>query len=130
MADAFAETPTNGQREQLPGVDILYLKNVLLKFLDSAAAGRTEQVCDPWRAHQSLLWAFDMIFYKGSCRQRDSDCRPSGLCCVDRLRRKLQAEGSGIAGEARLARKRSKQFRDLVLPCPVLCSRPVQVLFT
>ncbi|KAK9917759.1 hypothetical protein WJX75_007885 [Coccomyxa subellipsoidea] len=45
VADAFAETPTNGQREQLPGVDILYLKNVLLKFLDSAAAGRTEQ-CD------------------------------------------------------------------------------------
>ena len=44
VADAFAETPTNGQREQLPGVDILYLKNVLLKFLDSAAAGRTEQV--------------------------------------------------------------------------------------
>lgn len=44
VADAFADTPTNGQREQLPGVDVLYLKNVLLKFLDSAAAGRTEQV--------------------------------------------------------------------------------------
>ncbi|EIE18143.1 hypothetical protein COCSUDRAFT_49368 [Coccomyxa subellipsoidea C-169] len=45
IADTFSETPTNGQRDQLPGVDILYLKNVLLKFLDSAAAGRTEQ-CD------------------------------------------------------------------------------------
>ena len=44
VADTFAETPTNGQREQLPGVDVLYLKNVLLKFLDSAAAGRTDQV--------------------------------------------------------------------------------------
>ncbi len=35
------------EREQIAGVDILYLKNVLLKFLDAAAAGRTEQVSFP-----------------------------------------------------------------------------------
>jgi hypothetical protein len=35
------------EREQMAGVDILYLKNVLLKFLDAAAAGRTDQVPMP-----------------------------------------------------------------------------------
>lgn len=32
------------EREQIGGVDIVYLKNVLLKFLDAAATGRTDQV--------------------------------------------------------------------------------------
>lgn len=32
------------EREQMGGVDILYLKNVVLKFLDAQAAGRTDQV--------------------------------------------------------------------------------------
>ncbi|KAK9811082.1 hypothetical protein WJX73_001251 [Symbiochloris irregularis] len=31
------------QREQLGGVDIVYLKNVVLKFLDAQASGRTDQ---------------------------------------------------------------------------------------
>ncbi len=31
----------------MAGVDILYLKNVLLKFLDAAAAGRSDQVPPP-----------------------------------------------------------------------------------
>ena len=44
MADGFAELPTNGDRDHIGGVDIVYLKNVLLKFLDSLASGRTEQV--------------------------------------------------------------------------------------
>ena len=35
------------EREQIGGVDIVYLKNVLLKFLDAAATGRTDQV-GPW----------------------------------------------------------------------------------
>lgn len=35
------------EREQLGGVDIVYLKNVLLKFLDAAATGRTDQVGPP-----------------------------------------------------------------------------------
>ena len=44
VADGFAELPTNGDRDHIGGVDIVYLKNVLLKFLDSLASGRTEQV--------------------------------------------------------------------------------------
>ena len=44
MADGFSELPTNGDRDHIGGVDIVYLKNVLLKFLDSLASGRTEQV--------------------------------------------------------------------------------------
>jgi hypothetical protein len=44
VADAFAEQPANGDREHIGGVDIMYLKNVLLKFLDSMVSGRTEQV--------------------------------------------------------------------------------------
>ena len=32
------------EREQMAGVDIVYLKNVVLKFLDAQAAGRTDQV--------------------------------------------------------------------------------------
>ncbi|CAK0760107.1 hypothetical protein CVIRNUC_002744 [Coccomyxa viridis] len=43
VADGFAELPTNGDRDHIGGVDIVYLKNVLLKFLDSLASGRTEQ---------------------------------------------------------------------------------------
>ena len=44
LADAFAEQPVNGDREHIGGVDIMYLKNVLLKFLDSLVSGRSEQV--------------------------------------------------------------------------------------
>ena len=44
VADAFAEQPVNGDREHIGGVDIMYLKNVLLKFLDSLVSGRSEQV--------------------------------------------------------------------------------------
>ncbi len=52
----------------MAGVDILYLKNVLLKFLDAAAAGRTDQVPPPCcraasrtrpqscTGHHSSLW--------------------------------------------------------------------------
>jgi hypothetical protein len=46
VADMLSEqaAAANGGREQLPGVDVLYLKNVLLKFLDSIVLGRIEQV--------------------------------------------------------------------------------------
>lgn len=44
VADAQIEQASNGSREQMAGVDILYLKNVLLKFLYSMASGRIEQV--------------------------------------------------------------------------------------
>lgn len=44
VADSFAEHPSNGDRDHIGGVDIMYLKNVLLKFLDSVASGRSEQV--------------------------------------------------------------------------------------
>ncbi len=44
IADSFAEHPSNGDRDHIGGVDIMYLKNVLLKFLDSVASGRSEQV--------------------------------------------------------------------------------------
>lgn len=45
VADSFPEhAATNGDRDHIGGVDIMYLKNVLLKFLDSVASGRSEQV--------------------------------------------------------------------------------------
>lgn len=44
LTDSFAEHPANGDRDHIGGVDIMYLKNVLLKFLDSLASGRIEQV--------------------------------------------------------------------------------------
>ena len=47
MADANGEASPAangaGNRELLAGVDIVYLKNVLLKFLDAATAGRFDQ---------------------------------------------------------------------------------------
>lgn len=33
-----------GQREEIKGVDIIYFKNVMLKFLEANSAGRTDQV--------------------------------------------------------------------------------------
>lgn len=46
VADANGEGSgmVNGDRELMAGVDIVYLKNVLLKFLDAATAGRFDQV--------------------------------------------------------------------------------------
>eukprot|EP00884_Botryococcus_braunii_P010591 jgi/Botrbrau1/19533/Bobra.0035s0028.1 len=39
------ETAMMGQREEIKGVDIVYFKNVMLKFLEANSSGRTDQ-CD------------------------------------------------------------------------------------
>ena len=83
VADAFAETPTNGQREQLPGVDILYLKNVLLKFLDSAAAGRTEQV----RRHCASSNSYQTLFRNWGIKRRASVWRIAGQLVLESQRK-------------------------------------------
>ena len=45
--DAGAAPNGAADRELMAGVDIVYLKNVLLKFLDAATAGRFDQVRPP-----------------------------------------------------------------------------------
>lgn len=102
VADAFAETPLNGQREQLPGVDILYLKNVLLKFLDSAAAGRTEQVGSSYHAR---LWA--LLWWLA-------------------LSRNLHAEGSGVQAEVRVD-LHIRKAASVLKRCYVLCLHSAKV---
>lgn len=85
VADAFAEMPTNGQREQLPGVDILYLKNVLLKFLDSAAAGRTEQV----RRHRASSSSYQTLFWKWGITKKASVRRIAVQLVLESSQRKI-----------------------------------------
>lgn len=41
------ETAMMGQREEIKGVDIIYFKNVMLKFLEANSEGRTDQVFAP-----------------------------------------------------------------------------------
>jgi hypothetical protein len=41
------ETAMMGQREEIKGVDIIYFKNVMLKFLEANSSGRTDQVVPP-----------------------------------------------------------------------------------
>lgn len=50
-------TPTNGSRECIDGVDIVYLKNVLLKFVDAHAHGRTQECSSLLPAIAALLRA-------------------------------------------------------------------------
>lgn len=44
---ATASATGGPEREQIGGVDIVYLKNVVLKFLDAQANGRADQVLAP-----------------------------------------------------------------------------------
>ena len=55
--DDDSGTPTNGNRECIDGVDILYLKNVLLKFVDAHAHGRTQECSTLLPAIAALLRA-------------------------------------------------------------------------
>ena len=46
-----------GMAEQLGDTDVLYLKNVVLKFLDACTAGKSEQVGSPPQVqHCCHLW--------------------------------------------------------------------------
>lgn len=67
IADSFAEHPSsNGDRDHIGGVDIMYLKNVLLKFLDSVASGRSEQVS----CSVHVCQAADTLCIRDVCRLR------------------------------------------------------------
>ena len=73
VADANGEAGgmVNGDRELMAGVDIVYLKNVLLKFLDAATAGRFDQVS----CLSTALFCMD----DSSCA---SACQASPLFCL------------------------------------------------
>jgi len=56
--DDESGTPTaNGGREHMEGVDMVYLKNVLLKFVDAHAHGRTQECSTLLPAIAALLRA-------------------------------------------------------------------------